>query len=304
MKKMKNTFFKIPTGTDFRSLKTQIVILLLVLPLSCHIFGQRDSNITEEIYKKVDTTSLSMEIHYPSEMEDGKRYPAMIFYFGGGWNGGSISQFRPHAEYFSSRGLICVLADYRVKSRQGATPFQSLKDANSAIRYLRIHADRLHIDQYRIIGSGGSAGGHLAAATAMTNGFLESGEDVTVSTKPNALVLFNPVIDNGPGGYGYDRIGPAYKEFSPLHNIQEGTPPTIIFCGTDDKLIPVATLDYYKTVMEKVGSRCDLHLYPNQTHGFFNYAKRDNYNKTVIAADNFLSSLGYITGEPTIVIKK
>ncbi|MFT4568881.1 MAG: acetyl esterase, partial [Saprospiraceae bacterium] len=85
---MKNTFFEIPPGTDFRSLRTQIVILLLVLPLSCHIFGQSDSNITEEIYKKVDTTSLSMEIHYPSEMEDGKRYPAMIFYFGGGWNGG------------------------------------------------------------------------------------------------------------------------------------------------------------------------------------------------------------------------
>jgi acetyl esterase len=95
-------------------------------------------------------------------------------------------------------------------------------------------------------------------------------------------VLFNPVIDNGPGGYGYERISDSYKSFSPLHNINKGAPPTIFFLGTKDKLIPVETARYYKTVMEKVGSRCELFLYEDQGHGFFNHSHIEFYNKTVI----------------------
>lgn len=52
---------------------------------------------------------------------------------------------------------------------------------------------------------------------------------ISGSTKPFALVLFNPVIDNGPGGYGRERIGDCYQEISPLHNISKGAAPAIIF---------------------------------------------------------------------------
>ncbi|MDP4680881.1 MAG: alpha/beta hydrolase, partial [Cyclobacteriaceae bacterium] len=117
------------------------------------------------------------------------------------------------------------------------------------------------------------------------------------------LVLFNPVIDNGPGGYGFERIGDQYKDFSPLHNIEKGAPPTILFLGTEDSLIPVETVQYYKIVMEKVGSRCDIHLYEGQKHGFFNLRNIEFYNKTVFEADKFLTSLGYLSGEPTISIE-
>jgi len=109
------------------------------------------------------------------------------------------------------------------------------------------------------------------------------------------LVLFNPVVDNGPGGYGYERVGDEYKNFSPLHNIKEGAPPTIFMLGTKDRLIPVVTAEYYKMVMEKVGSRCDLKLYEGEGHGFFNYGNREMYNKSVADADEFLVSIGYIT---------
>ena len=138
-----------------------------------------------------------------------------------------------------------------------------------AMRYLRAHAEEFHIDANRIIASGGSAGGHLAAATALCPGYDDPADDFSVPVKPNALVLFNPVIDNGPGGYGYERVGEEYKNFSPLHNIHTGAPPTIIFLGTADVLVPVETARYYKKVMEKVGSRCDLFLYESQPHGFF-----------------------------------
>ena len=249
------------------------------------------------LYKQIDTTQLFMEIYHPEVVDTTIKSPAMVFYFGGGWNGGSIDQFKPHAKYFSKRGVVCFLVDYRVKKRQQTTPFESLKDAKSAIRYIREHANKFNIDTSKIIAAGGSAGGHLAAATALIDDYNEDSDDMSISCIPNALVLFNPVIDNGPGGYGYDRIGDAYKSFSPLHNIKSGAPPTILFLGTNDHLIPVETVKYYQTVMRKVESRCELHLYEGQTHGFFNYKNLEYYKKTISESDTFLQSLGYVKKE-------
>lgn len=273
------------------SLKTSIVFLFLFPTIVT--FAQK-----EVLYKQVDTTKLFLEIHTPEQLDSTRKYPAMVFFFGGGWKGGDRSHFINHANYFAKRGLICFLADYRTETKHGTTPLEALKDAKSAIRYLRKNASEFGIDPNKIIASGGSAGGHLAAATALIKKYNETSDDLSVSCIPNALVLFNPVIDNGPGGYGYERIGDAYKNYSPLHNIEKGAPPTIIFLGTKDKLIPIATAEYYKTVMEKVGSKCDLKIYEGGEHGFFNYRNFENYKQTVNEADLFLHSLGYLTELP------
>jgi acetyl esterase/lipase len=272
-------------------------VFILWISITLNAFSQQyDSTI----YKQIDTVQLQMDIYYPEQMENGKTYPGMVFFFGGGWNGGTVKQFEPHARYLSSRGIICFLADYRVKNRQGTTPFESLMDAKSAVRYIRKHAGEFQVDPDKIIAAGGSAGGHLAAATALVQPYNEPG-DPPVSCVPNALVLFNPVIDNGPGGYGYERIGEHFFAFSPLHNIRAGAPPTIFFLGTADNLIPVETAEYYQTVMEKVGSRCELHLYEGAGHGFFNKGRAGgHYYKTVLATDKFLTALGYLSGEPTL----
>lgn len=255
------------------------------------------------LYKEVDTTRLFLEVLYPEEMEEGKDYPAVVFFFGGGWNGGSREHFRPQATYFAKRGLVCFLVDYRIRNVHQTPPFESLKDAKSAMRFIRSHAEQFHIDPDQLIAGGGSAGGHLAAATALVSGFNDDKDDLAISPIPNALLLFNPVIDNGPGGYGFERIGEAYKEFSPLHLIRKGAPPTLFLLGTQDNLVPVATAEYYKTVMEKVGSRCDLLLYEDQPHGFFNYRNFEFYEKTLLAADGFLQSLGYLSDQPKVKIE-
>ena len=280
------------------------LILIILFTNGIPSRAQRtEISISQNIYKQIDTVSLVMDIYYPPDMDNAKSYPAMIFFFGGGWKGGSVKQFEPHASYFSGRGIICVLADYRVASRQKTSPFESLKDAKSAIRFIRENAAAFQIDTGKIIASGGSAGGHLAAATALVSKFNEPGDDLSVSCIPNALVLFNPVIDNGPAGYGYERIGDAYKDFSPLHNITAGVPPTIFFLGSNDKLIPVETAKYYQRAMVNVGSRCELFLHEGQPHGFFNFRNLEYYNKTVLEADKFLISLGYLTGEPEIILE-
>ena len=255
------------------------------------------------LYKTIGSTKLFLEVHKPSNFDATINYPAIVFFFGGGWIGGDRSHFEHHAAYFSKRGVFCFLADYRTRNNSNTTPFQSVKDAKSAMRYIRSNATELNIDPSKIIASGGSAGGHLAAATALISGYNALGDDLKVSSIPNALVLYNPVIDNGPGGYGFERISDAYSTFSPLHNIKKGAPPTIIFLGTEDALIPVETAKYYQTVMEKVGSRCELKLYKGEGHGFFNYKSFTNYKQTVEETDDFLQSLGYLGNEPFVPIE-
>ena len=134
----------------------------------------------------------------------------------------------------------------------------------------------------------------FAAATALVEGFDDPAADQGISCIPDVLILFNPVVDNGPGGYGYERIGEKYKDFSPLHNIRSDAPPTLFLLGTEDNLVPVETGWYYKKTMERVGSRCDLILYEGAGHGFFNPVNPEYYKKTLEETENFLESLGYL----------
>ncbi|SFZ93593.1 Acetyl esterase/lipase [Flaviramulus basaltis] len=275
----------------------KIAILIFIVTVVCNA----QTTVT---YKEIGQIQLNMDIYYPDHMDLSKTYPAMVFFFGGGWKTGSISQFEHHAQYFSKRGLVCFLVDYRIESRQHTTPFESVKDAKSSMRYIREHAKEFHIDPDKIIASGGSAGGHLAAATALIDEYNENTDNLSISCMPNALVLFNPVIDISPGSYGFSRIGAdEYKNFSPLHNVSKVAPPTIFFLGTEDHLVPVAAAQYFKMAMNRVNSRCDLKLYDGEKHSFFNYTFIDNYKQTVKETDLFLQSLGYLSKTPCVEIK-
>ncbi|MEI6809502.1 MAG: alpha/beta hydrolase fold domain-containing protein, partial [bacterium] len=202
----------------------------------------------------------------------------------------------------ASRGMVAISAEYRVKSRNGTSPYECATDGKSAVRWIRQHSKELGVDPDRIAAGGGSAGGHVAAATATLKSFDDPAEDQKISSKPNALVLFNPVFDNGPGGYGHDRVKDRWKEFSPMHNIAKGVPPTIVFLGSKDDLIPVSTAKEYKKRMLEAGSRCDIWIYEGRPHGFFNNNDKGSacYHSTVFHADKFLTSLGYLEGAPTI----
>ena len=248
------------------------------------------------VYKTIDGVELNLHIFNPPGHTPADSSPAIVFFFGGGWNGGTPSQFYAHCKHLADRGVVAMAAEYRVNKRNGTSPVECVKDGKSALRWIRAHAAELGIDPDRIAAGGGSAGGHVAAAIAALEGFNEEGEDLSVSCMPNALVLFNPVFDNGPDGYGYDRVEAYWKEFSPLHNLHKGMPPTVVFFGTHDKHVPVETAVEYQKRMDELGIRCDLHLYGGQPHGFFNYSHRDvYYPATVAVMDQFLVSLGFLT---------
>jgi len=266
----------------------------------------------EHVYRHVDGHALKLQVFAPTDDADGRR-ASIVFFFGGGFVGGSIEQFHPHCRYLAARGMVAIAADYRVTSRHGSTPPDSAADGRAALRWVRAHAGQLGIDPARVAAGGGSAGGGVAACAGLVDEPERIDGRVTPS-RADALVLFNPVVvtasvdsrDIRPADrrslyierWGRDEI----PEISAYHLADAEAPPTLILHGEDDAVCPIQTIHLFAAKLRDLGVRCDLAVYPGQGHGFFNYNRpgRPCFAATLAEADRFLASLGYLRGEPTV----
>jgi acetyl esterase len=271
----------------------RLFLCLLAAPLfAAPSYPPKFQDARVETYRKIGSTELKLWIFGESDPKVQK--PAIVFFFGGGWNAGSPAQFENQARYFAKRGMIAITADYRVKSRHEVQVVECVKDAKAAIAWVRENAQRLGIDPDKIAASGGSAGGHLAASTGTISGF---GSDA----RPNAMILFNPACTLAPiadwqprGGAAIstERFGVEAQVISPAHHIGPHTPPTLILHGKKDTTVPYASVVAFESEMKKAGRPCKLVGYDGAGHGFFN--RGEDYSKTLAEADAFLVDLGWI----------
>jgi acetyl esterase/lipase len=243
-------------------------------------------------YKKTHKGTLMLHVFKPSKPSTAPR-PAIVFFFGGGWKIGTPLQFYPECRHFANRGIVAISADYRTAFTHGTSAFEADADGKSAIRWIRAHAKELGIDPNKIIAAGASAGGQIAAACGTVPGLDEPSEDRSVSSRPNALMLWYPVIDNGPQGYGDVAVKARHQEISPLHHITKNAPPTILFLGTKDSLVPVATARDYQAKMKQSGVRCELKLFEGAGHPIYEYRKGQSPLRDQILrdADAFIDGL-------------
>jgi acetyl esterase/lipase len=267
-----------------------------------------------EVYREVNGVKLNAYIFTPPNHRASARRPAVLFFFGGGWKGGSPGQFLPQSLYLVQRGMVAIPCDYRVLSRHGVIPQDCLSDAKAAIRWARANADRLGIDPNCIVAGGESAGGHLAAAVALVPGF-EDGAHIEVSSMPNALALFNPAVvlsavEGQPRLLSDEKIADIRsrtdgrpEEISPYHFVRAGLPPSILFHGTKDEAVPFSTAELFAKAMLAAGNRCELKANEGQPHGFFNPGRGQGpareeasrcFHRTIRELDDFFVSLGYL----------
>lgn len=299
-----------------------LVLLALALqaqPAATNATAQRDaegrglSDARREIYKTVGDVRLPIYIFTPADHKPSDRRPAIVFFFGGGWTGGTPTQFAPQCRYLASRGMVAMTADYRVFGRHGTPVVKCVEDARSAVRWARANAARLGVDPKRIAAGGGSAGGHLAACTALLQNFDAPGDDASVSCAPNALVLFNPALvlapRDGSNTFSAERLerlrgrfGAEPEKLSPLHHVRTGAPPTLILHGKADQVVPYRSVEMFAEAMKKAGNRCELIGYDGRGHGFFNYrgGNAADFIATTREMDKFLASLGWLKGPPTV----
>ena len=244
-------------------------------------------------YKQVDGKDLNMSVFLPEDYVSGASFPVIVIFHGGSWRKGEASWHYPDCAYWAGRGMVAVSVDYRLSDRDGVkVPIECVKDAKSAIRYLRANADKLKIDPGRVVAAGGSAGAQLAAATAM----FEAPEtndgvyDPSISAVPDAVILYNPWFR-------------TTADMSPPNFVRSGLPPFIIFHGDQDPT-PVADILSFHEAMKDAGNDTGLYVGIGGTHGFCNGRRPDNkfFFWSLNLADAFLVRQGILAGSSKVAI--
>lgn len=251
------------------------------------------------VYKTVSVPeggSREMYLHVlePDHFDSSDRRPCCVVFHGGGWTGGEPRRMYPIADHFRRLGMVGISVEYRLHDRQrNVEVFDCVADARSAIRFLRKNSDGFGIDPNKIVATGGSAGGHLAIATALCRGVNDSSDPLDVSPIPQACVLLFPVIDTSPDGYGAAKIGKRWKELSPVELVDEQVPPTILFHATGDTVTPFAGAQAFEAAMTRLGNQCELVVHPGGKHGYL-MSDRKLFTGALERATTFLQKLDLV----------
>ena len=244
-------------------------------------------------YKKVGERELSLHVFQPDAWRASDKRVCYITIHGGGWTGMGPERMFAFADHYAKLGLVSISVQYRLAStKTNTTVFDCVKDVRSALRYVKTHAGELGIDPGKVIVSGGSAGGHLAASTAMFD-VNEDSDDLKISPTPNALILLFPVIDTSKDGYGNAKIGDRWKEISPAHNVRAGLPPTLTFHGTGDITTPFKGAQIFHDAMLKAGNRSELVVNEGGVHGYL-MRTQPLFEECLAKSDAFLKSLSLL----------
>jgi len=231
-----------------------------------------------ETYKTVGNTELKIYI-LPARTDVMPRKTGVVFFFGGGWNVG-----RPNADFWINKlvksGYRVFCPDYRIKTRDNSTPVDSMADGIDAFQWVVDNAARFGLDPDKIAAAGFSAGGHLAAATALFG----------KGRKPCALILRSPVLDTTPTGYlgNFKELlsGKTGLEISPLHHLEKGFPPTLIMHGDADTCVPFSGSQQFADKLKTLGSPCLLIPIPNGNHMTLSLKDYDDHSGEI---EGFLS---------------
>jgi acetyl esterase/lipase len=240
----------------------------------------------------------------PLDYNPNKEYPAIVIFHGGGWSMGEASWGFSSAKHYASKGMIAFSVQYRLQeSDNEITPYESVLDAQNAIRWVRKNARKLSINANMIASYGWSAGAHLAACAAIFNNL--NVPDERISSSPNLLLLKSPALSLLLYSNFQNRLQDKIdvKEISPAEFISENTPPTIIVIGRDDTVTPLEGSELFKNNMDKHHNQCELVVYDGVGHLFTPSSEPDDGwpspdEKVRIDAqikmDNFLIKHNYI----------
>ena len=281
-------------------------ILSASLTQGAQSYPPKISSDSVHTYKSVEGHDLKIWVFNPT-ITSKTNAPAMLFFFGGGWNSGSPTQFVKYCERLSEHGMVGIVADYRVKSRHGVQAKTCVEDALDALRYITENATTLGIDPMRIGVGGASAGGHLAASL----GTIHASDPAA----PKVMALFNPTTvlapiadDLSDASLGeFEKMNARYQakeehlraliglepvELSPFHHVASNSPPTIIFHGTNDKTVPYESAKLFASQFKKNGVFVDLKTYEGAGHRFFN--REPYFSQTAGELEAFLLDLGWL----------
>lgn len=223
------------------------------------------------VFRKVNGIELRLHVVKPAGWQKQDRRACYVSFFGGGWVSGSPERSVTSAKWAAAQGLVGIAPDYRTRDRFNGTPEDCVADGRAAVRWVVEHAAELGIDPNKIVCHGGSAGGHVAAWTAIPK--AGPGADDPAPTKlPVALVLLNPVSDTTASGYGgpkrFANRPERAKACSVPDQMPKQMPPTLIFHATGDTTVPYANSVALRDKLGQNGNSCELVTFEGLGHSY------------------------------------
>lgn len=242
-------------------------------------------------YSRAGDAELQLDIARP--VGEGP-FPAVVFIHGGGWYLGDRHGYRSLIEDAARRGYVGVTVSYRLmtfdeEQKETTTAMQpfpaQVHDVKAAVRWLRVHADRYHIDAQRIGATGRSAGGHLALMLGLTDadsGLEGDGGSAGESSRVQAVVnVFGPTDLEGCyrsssvawifrlfAGGSPEEVPDTYRRASPVTYASADDPPVLTLQGSEDRLVPLAQARLLDKRLKAVGASHTLTVFEGQGHGF------------------------------------
>ncbi|OUZ08900.1 carboxylesterase [Aeromicrobium sp. PE09-221] len=251
-------------------------------PVGAVIFGRADSRVTvEDLDISVPGRTLRARVYRPSGVGTRPR-PVVVDYHGGGWVQGEPEQ----SEWFASRvaartGAVVVSPSYRLAPEH---PYPAAADdAWDALCWIAEHGGRFGLDPSRIAVMGDSAGGNLAAVTAMT-ARDKGGPAVRAQVliypavemyekyaseiaMPDAPVLTSANMRAFVRLYLQDAYGTEDQQASPLRAVShEGLAPAFILTASADPLLDNGA--HYREALRRAGVQVRYREYDGAIHGF------------------------------------
>jgi acetyl esterase/lipase len=273
--------------------------------LLANTFGQENSVRHERrIYKQVMGMDLLVDVFYADIALERKRNPAIAFFHGGGWAYGDPAEFHNACRRYAEKGFVTFSFSYRLSIKEdgtvphpGITPVESVKDARSAMRWLKEEAGNWNIDPEMAVAAGQSAGGQLALSTALLDQINENTDNQNIDPTPCALLLYASNVNTMEAWV--DRLLGDRKEeiwsISPYHNLKSGMPPAIEFHGTADPMVNFWIIAYFKEKTIALGNRFEQVPFEGKGHYL---AENDTtyatyFDESVMErTDRFLEELG------------
>lgn len=169
-------------------------------------------------------------------------------------------------------GIAVASIDYRLHSKN-PYPDQN-DDVACALSYLNIRAQELNINPQKVILFGDSAGGQLAALTA-----LNADHNQYRYEPPRGVIDFYGVSDfseliSGQHSDANARryLGPDYHSYiaqaSPVTYIRPDAPRFLIVHGTKDKVVPMSQSQELYDGLTTAGNTAHYLTIPGARHGF------------------------------------
>lgn len=234
------------------------------------------------------------------------KYPALIMIHGGGWRSGTRQMQAPMAEMLAAKGFVTVPVEYQL-SMEAKYP-AAVYNIKSAIRWIRLNADKYNIDTSRIAISGCSAGGHLASLVGLTNGLAQFEGNLGNSganSKVHAVIDIDGVIDfmapsslnlvrkaNSPDiewlGGSFETSPLVWKEASPIFWATETTMVPMLFLNSGFSRFH-AGQDELIGMMKEWGKYYEVHGFNIQMHPFWLF--HPWVDKTVDYMQDFLNKV-------------